>query len=79
MAKVVGMKPDAYKVFLPGTRFFTLEDNLKALGPASEPASLAAVGPTIAAFLKDNRLIENVPDLAVGVDASLVAEALAAH
>ncbi|ANE56733.1 ABC transporter substrate-binding protein [Methylomonas sp. DH-1] len=79
MAKVVGMKPDAYKVFLPGTRFFTLEDNLKALGPASEPASLAAVGPTIAAFLKDNRLIESVPDLAVGVDASLVAEALAAR
>ncbi|WP_445369418.1 ABC transporter substrate-binding protein [Methylomonas sp. BW4-1] len=79
MAKVVGMKPDAYKVFLPGTRFFTLEDNLKALGPASEPASLAEVGPTIAAFLKDNRLIDSVPDLAVGVDASLVAEALAAH
>lgn len=79
MAKVVGMKPDAYKVFLPGTRFFSLEDNLNALAPASEPASLLAVGPTIATFLKDNRLIDAAPDLVIGVDASLVVDALASH
>lgn len=77
MAKVVGMKPDAYKIFLPGTHFFSLEDNLKALGPETEPSSLLAVGPTIAQFLKDNRLIYNAPDQTMGVDASLVAEALA--
>lgn len=79
MAKVVGMKPDAYKVFLPGTRFFSLEDNLKVMAAVTEPGTLAAVGPTIAGFLKDNNLIESVPDLGAGFDASLVTEALAAH
>ncbi len=76
MAQVVGMKPENYKIFLPGTRFFSLEDNLKALGPATEPTSLLAVGPVIAQFLKDRKLIEGEPDLARGVDASLVEEAL---
>jgi NitT/TauT family transport system substrate-binding protein len=76
MAKVVGMKPEDYKVFLPGTRFFSLEDNLKALGP-TDPTSLQAIGPTIAGFLKDNRLIDNVPDLTVGIDATLIDDALA--
>jgi NitT/TauT family transport system substrate-binding protein len=79
MAKVVGMKPDAYKIFLPGTRFFNLQDSLKALGPDSEPSSLLAVGPVIAKFLKDNKLIEGEPALAAGIDASLLTEALAGH
>ena len=32
MAKVVGMEPAEYKVFLPGTRFFGEKDNLEAFG-----------------------------------------------
>ncbi|MGR9086797.1 MAG: ABC transporter substrate-binding protein [Gammaproteobacteria bacterium] len=79
MAKVVGMKTDAYQVFLPGTRFFDLQDSLKALGPDSEHASLLSVGTVIAKFLKDNHLIEGDPVLAAGVDASLLNEALAGH
>lgn len=75
MSKVVSMKPDEYKVFLPGTKFFDAKANTSALG-SSDPASLVAVGPTIAKFLADNKLIEGKPDFAKGVDASLLQEAL---
>ncbi len=74
MSKVVNMKPDEYKVFLPGTKFFDEKANVEALG-ASSPKSLQAVGPTIAKFLTDNKLMEGKADFAKGIDASLVAEA----
>lgn len=77
MAKVVSMKPDEYKVFLPGTRFFNEKDNLDAFGPASNPRSLLGVAPTIARFLSENKLMEGTPDFAKGIDASLVREAAA--
>jgi NitT/TauT family transport system substrate-binding protein len=63
-----------YKVFLPGTRFFDQEANLKAFGPASDPASLLGVAPTISKFLLDNKLMEGKVDFAKGIDASLVKE-----
>lgn len=75
MAKVVSLKPDEYKVFLPGTRFFDAAANTAAF-TAREPQSLISVAPVITGFLTDNKLIEGKPDVARGVDGSLVAEAL---
>lgn len=75
MAKVVSMKPDEYRVFLPGTRFFDAQANRAALDPA-QPQSLVAVTPAITGFLAAHKLIEGKPDAAKGVDASLLADAL---
>lgn len=75
MAKVVSMKADEYKVFLPGTHFFDQKANLEAFGPASVPHSLLGVAPSIAKFLTENKLMEGKPDFAKGIDASLVQEA----
>lgn len=75
MSKVVGMKPDEYKVFLPGTRFFTAQDNLAAFD-AANAQSLVAVGPTIHKFLKDNKLVDGAVDYAKGIDSTLLADAL---
>ncbi len=74
MAKIVGLSPEEYKVFLPGTRFFGEKDNIHALGPAAQPLSLLNVAPTILKFLEDNKLIEGKPDFAKAIDASLVRE-----
>lgn len=76
MAKVVSLKPDEYKVFLPGTRFFDTDAN-KAAFDAAAPGSLQAVAPTIAGFLLDHKLIDGKPDTGKGIDGSLLAEALA--
>ncbi|MDE2077564.1 MAG: ABC transporter substrate-binding protein [Burkholderiales bacterium] len=76
MSKVVNLKPDEYKVFLPGTRFFDAKLNQEAMGPATKPLSLLGVAPTVVRFLTDNKLIEGTPDAAKGLDASLLAEAL---
>lgn len=75
MSKVVSMKPDEYKVFLPGTRFFDAAANQAAMDPKS-PQSLVAVAPTVAAFLTEHKLIDGRPDPTKGVDASLLADAL---
>ena len=75
MSKVVSMDAAEYKIFLPGTRFFTQKDNVQAFGSASTPQSLLAVSPTIIKFLTDNKLIEGKPDPAKGLDGSLVKEA----
>lgn len=76
MSKVVNMKPQEYKVFLPGTRFFDAKLNQEALGDASKPLSLLGVAPTVVKFLSENKLIEGTPDVSKGIDASLLAEAL---
>jgi NitT/TauT family transport system substrate-binding protein len=75
MSKVVGLKPDEYQVFLPGTRFFNAADNVVALD-AAKPQSLVAVGPAIHKFLSDHKLVDGAVDYAKGIDASLVAEAM---
>lgn len=75
MSKVVSLKPDEYKVFLPGTRFFDAAANTAALDGKS-PQSLVTVAPTISSFLLTHKLIDGKPDAAKGVDASLLAEAL---
>jgi len=76
MSKVVSMKPQEYKVFLPGTLFFDAKLNQEAMGDASKPLSLLAVSPVVVKFLTDNKLIEGKPDVAKGIDASLLADAL---
>jgi NitT/TauT family transport system substrate-binding protein len=73
MSKVVGMKPDEYKVFLPGTRFFAEKDVVAAMDE-KHASSLAAVAPVITRFLLDNKLMEGSADIAKGIDASLVRE-----
>ncbi|HBZ70851.1 MAG TPA: aliphatic sulfonates ABC transporter substrate-binding protein [Deltaproteobacteria bacterium] len=77
MSKVVGLSPDQYRVFLPGTHFFDATANLEAFDPKS-PRSLAQVAPTIGAFLLSNKLIEAVPDAARAVDGTLLQAAVAA-
>ena len=74
MAKVVSMKPNEYKVFLPGTRFFNAADNAAAMN-AANALSLVAVGPVVHKFLSSNKLVTAPVDFASGVDASLLAEA----
>ena len=75
MAKVVGMKPEEYRVFLPGTRFFDAAANQAAFDPANSQ-SLVAVAPTIASFLAEHKLIEGKPQAAAGVDPTLLTDAL---
>lgn len=75
MSKVVSLKPEEYKVFLPGTRFFDAAANQAAF-TASDPKSLQAVAPTIVGFLGQHKLIEGKPDVAKGLDGSLLNEAL---
>jgi NitT/TauT family transport system substrate-binding protein len=75
MAKVVSMKPEEYKVFLPGTAFFDAAAN-KAAFDAKNPKSLVAVAPTIASFLNEHKLIEGKADATKGVDATLLQDAL---
>jgi NitT/TauT family transport system substrate-binding protein len=74
MAKIVGLTPEEYKVFMPGTRFFGEKENMQALGAATQPLSLLNVAPTILKFLDDNKLIEGKPDFAKAIDATLVRE-----
>jgi len=76
MSKVVSLKPEEYKVFLPGTRFFDAKLNQEAMGPATQPLSLLGVAPTVVRFLSENKLIEGTPDVSKGIDASLLADAL---
>lgn len=75
MSKVVSLPPADYKVFLPGTKFFDAAANKSAFDP-NFPTSLVAVAPTIQGFLKQHKLIEGQPDVARGLDGSLLAEAL---
>jgi NitT/TauT family transport system substrate-binding protein len=75
MAKVVGMEPQQYRVFLPGTHFFDAAANQDAFDPHSA-RSLVSVAPTIGGFLLSNKLIDAQPDATKGVDRSLIDAAL---
>ena len=74
MAKVVGMKPEDYTVFLPGTRFFDAAANVKAFD-ASKADGLIQVAPQIADFLQSNKLIDGKPDLSKALDSSILRQA----
>lgn len=77
MAKKVGLAPDEYKAFLPGTKFFDAKANTEAFGPASAPLSLLGVAPTIEKFLRDNKLLEGNLNVTRGLDATFVRTAVA--
>ena len=62
-------------VFLPGTKFFDATANTQAFD-AKQALSLASTAPTIAAFLTQHKLIEGKPDVAKGIDGSLLQDAL---
>ena len=75
MSKIVGLTPEEYKVFLPGTRFFGPKENLEAFGTdTSTTKTLLGAAPTIVKFLEDNKLIEGKPEFTRALDASLVKE-----
>jgi NitT/TauT family transport system substrate-binding protein len=63
MAKVVEQPPDAYKAFMPGTKFFDLPMNLNGFEKrANDDSSLSGSGKTIAEFLVKVGQIKQVPD-----------------
>jgi NitT/TauT family transport system substrate-binding protein len=72
MAKVVEQKPEDYKVFLPGTKFFDLKANLEAFEKRSDDKSLAGSGKTICDFLKGVDLIKKVPDFESALEPKFV-------
>lgn len=75
MSKIVGLTPEEYKVFLPGTRFFGEKENLEAFGTdAATTRTLMGAAPHIVKFLQDNKLMEGQADFGKALDASLVKE-----
>lgn len=72
MAKVVEQPADAYKAFLPGTKFFDLEQNLNGFEKRDDPSSLYGSGKIIAEFLKSQDQIKKVPDFAAALDPTFV-------
>jgi len=72
MAKVVEQKPADYLAFMPGTRFFDLEANLKAFEKRSDDASLAGSGKKISVFLKGLDLIKTMPDYEAALEPKFV-------
>jgi NitT/TauT family transport system substrate-binding protein len=72
MAKVVEQKPEDYKVFLPGTKFFDLKANLNTFEKRDDDTSLFGSGRTIAEFLKSVGLIKTIPDYASALEPKFV-------
>lgn len=72
MAKVVEQKPEDYKQFLPGTKFFDLKANLKAFEKGSDVDSLYGSGKVISDFLVQAGLMKKVPDYEAALDGTYV-------
>ena len=72
MAKVVEQKPEDYKAFMPGTKFFDLDANLKAFEKSADHSSLAGSGKVIASFLKSLDLIKTMPDYEAALEPKFV-------
>lgn len=72
MARVVEQKPADYLAFMPGTKFFGLEENLKAFETSDHHTSLVGSGRVIADFLKKLELIKTVPDLEAALEPKFV-------
>lgn len=72
MSRVVEQKPEDYKSFLPGTRFFNLEANLRAFENRKDHSSLYGSGQTIGEFLKKVEMIKEVPDHAAAIEPRFV-------
>ena len=72
MAKVVEQKPEDYLAFMPGTKFFDLNANLKAFEKSNDHSSLAGSGKVIAEFLKGLDLIKTMPDYEAALEPKFV-------
>ena len=73
MAKIVEQKPEDYKAFLPGTKFFDLKANLKAFKKdEGDVLSLHGSGKVISEFLVQTGLMKKAPDYAAALDATFV-------
>lgn len=72
MAKVVEQPPADYKAFLPGTKFFDLQQNLNAFEKRDDDSSLYGSGKTIAEFLKSADQIKKVPDYGAALEPKFV-------
>jgi len=74
MAKKVNQKPEDYKEFISGTRFFSIEDNLEAYKKADSNVSLYGSGKSISEFyVKVPALeIEAAPDYAAAIEPKFI-------
>ena len=72
MAKVDAEKPEEYKAFLPGTKFFDLNANLEAFQVGNSDKSLAGSGKKIGAFLQAKELIQTIPDVTIVIEPKFV-------
>jgi len=72
MAKVVEQKPADYLAFMPGTKFFDLDENLNAFKKNDSHTSLVGSGNVIAGFLKSFDLIKTLPDLEAALEPKFV-------
>lgn len=72
MAKVVEQPPDAYKAFLPGTKFFDLDLNLGAYEKKDDPLTLSGSAKRISEFLKDAGQLKVIPDYEAAIDPTFV-------
>jgi len=72
MAKVVEQPPDAYKAFMPGTRFFDLDMNLKGFEKRPDDSSLYGSAKSISEFLVGAGQLKAVPDYAAAIEPKFV-------
>ncbi|MEO8603979.1 MAG: ABC transporter substrate-binding protein [bacterium] len=72
MAKVVEQPPDAYKAFMPGTRFFDLDMNLKSFENKPNDTTLYGSAKSISEFLVGAGQLKEVPNYAAAIDPKFV-------
>jgi NitT/TauT family transport system substrate-binding protein len=73
MAKVVEQPPDAYKAFMPGTKFFDLDMNRKAFeSRPSDTATLSGSGKAISEFLVQAGQLKAVPNYDAAIEPKFV-------
>lgn len=73
MAKVVEQPPDAYKAFMPGTKFFDLPMNLNSFEKRpADVMTLSGSGKSISEFLVEAGQLKKVPDYDAALEPKFV-------
>jgi len=72
MAKLVEQKPEDYKAFLPGTKFFDLKANVKAFTKSDDVHSLYGSGKVIQDFLIATELQKKKADYEAAIEPKFV-------
>ncbi|MFE4108183.1 ABC transporter substrate-binding protein [Almyronema epifaneia] len=72
MAKRASVSPDEFDLYLEGTRFFTIEDNLEAFSSGEEMQYMSFAAQKMADFMVSVGFIPEVPDLEVILDDQFV-------